>query len=163
MIYKFHDPALAPLAEIAERNDVRMDYFGSELNNIAPDVNWTPARNVFPGAPGGTIATAAAAASPDSYVGFADPRQSTAVATPVTGGPSGLLWWVAIAVLVALMLFAARKTGQAEEFKNLRASTYNILFITLVAIVGLTGAKILAVKAQNVRLLSGLAAVVIAA
>jgi hypothetical protein len=163
MLYKFHDSALAPLAEIAERNDVRMDYYGSEPGNIAPDVNWTPARQVYPGATGGTIATAAAAGSPDSYQGFADPTATSAVATPVVGGPSGLMWWVAIVILIALMLFAARKTGQAEEFKNLRASTYNILFITLVAIVGLTGAKILAVKAKNVKLLSGLADVVIAA
>lgn len=141
-----------------------MPYFGSEPDNIAPDVNWTPVRNVYPGAGGGTTATAAAAGSPDSYAGTRNPTSRTAVATASpTGGPSSLMWWVAIVVLVGLMLFAARKTGQAEEFKNLRASTYNILFITLVAIVGLTGAKILAVKAKNVKLLSGLADVVIAA
>lgn len=162
MRYHFHDSTLAPLAEIAERLDARMDYFGGG-DNLGPDTNWTPVRNLYPGAGGGTIATAAAAASPDSRVATSAGGATNAVATPVTGGPSSLMWWVAIVVLVALMLFAARKTGQAEEFKNLRASTYNILFITLVAIVGLTGSKILAVKAKNYKLLSGLADVVIAA
>ena len=61
------------------------------------------------------------------------------------------------------LFFAAKKTGAAEEFKNLRASTYNILFITLVAVVGLTGLKIIAVKVKGIKLLSGFADVVIAA
>ena len=47
-------------------------YFGSEPNNVGPDVNFTPMRNVFPGADGGTIATLAAAGSPDSYGGAAN-------------------------------------------------------------------------------------------
>ena len=138
-----------------------MPYFGSELNNIAPDVNWTPARQVYPGADGGTIATAAAAGSPDSYTTSKAQTSSRVIQTP--GAARGLMWWVGIGILVVLMVFAARKTGQAEEFKNLRASTYNIAFITFVAILGITALKIIAVKTQNLPGLSGFSAVVLAA
>lgn len=126
------------------------------------DVNITPMRNVYPGAPGGTTATLAAASSPDSYSHRAGGNMST-VATPRVGGSTGLMWWVGIALIIGLILFAARKTGQAEEFKNLRASTYNIVFITLVAVLGLTALKIIAVKVKEVPLLGGFADVVLAA
>lgn len=137
-----------------------MPYFG-EGSGTAMDVNITPARNVYPGAPGGTTATLAAAGSPDSYA--SSPAAQTAVATPQVGGTTGLMWWVGILVIVGLMFFAARKTGQAEEFKNLRASTYNVAFITLVAILGFTVLKVVAVRVKGVKLLSGFADVVLAA
>lgn len=138
-----------------------MPYFGNEPAGVGPDVNFTPMRQVYPGADGGTIATLAAAGSPDAF-GPA-PGDTNVVDTPPAGGPSGLMWWVGIAIIIALMLFAARKTGQAEEFKNLRASTYNILFITLVALLGITALKIVAVRVRKVPGLSGFADVVIAA
>ena len=138
-----------------------MPYFGSDNGGTQMDVNSTPARNVYPGASGGTTATLAAAGSPDSYAGR--PGAESAVVTPTVGGTTGLMWWVGILVIIALILFAARKTGQAEEFKNLRASTYNVVFITLVAILGFTALKIVAVKVKGVPFLSGFSDVVLAA
>lgn len=75
----------------------------------------------------------------------------------------GLAWWIGIALLVVAILFAARKTGNADEFKNLRASTYNVVFITLVAILGFTAMKIAAVKMHAIKPLAGLADVILAA
>lgn len=132
-------------------------------STIQPDVLFTPIRNIYPTARGGTLATLAAAGSPDSYrPGTMTTQQNTSVTASST--PSGsLAWWVGIGLLVILMLFAARKTGNADEFKNLRASTYNVLFITLVAILGLTATKVLAVRLQGIKPLSGLASVILAA
>jgi len=134
-------------------------YFGSG-DSTQMDVNITPARNVYPGAGGGTTATLAAAGSPDSYA--SSPGAQTAVTTPTVGGTTGLMWWVGILIIIGLMVFAARKTGQAEEFKNLRATTYNVTFITLVAILGFTALKIVAVKVKDVKFLSGFSDVVLA-
>lgn len=137
-----------------------MAYFG-DGSAVQADVNVVPVRNVYGNARGGTLATLGAAGSPDSYNPNANAASSGAVATPVPRG--GIGWWVGILLLVGLMLFAARKTGQAEEFKNLRASTYNILFITLVAILGLTATKIIAVKMRQIAPLAGLSDVILAA
>lgn len=137
-----------------------MPYFG-DGSAVQADVNITPMRNVYGNADGGTLASLGSAGSPDSYNPNATAMSTSSVGTPVPRG--GIAWWIGILVLVVLMLIAARKTGQAEEFKNLRASTYNILFITLVAILGLTATKILAVRMRQISPLSGLADVILAA
>jgi hypothetical protein len=93
-----------------------------------------------------------------------DPNEvNRAITTPDVGGVGGLTWWVGIGILVALMIFAARKVGAADEFKNIRASTYNVAFVTFVAIVGITAMKIIAVKVKRVPMLSGFSQVVLAA
>ena len=145
-------------------------YLGSGAT-LQPDVLFTPIRNIYPTAKGGTLATLGAAGSPDSYrVGMMSTTQSEggtasgATAVDATGAGGGsLAWWVGVGLIVVLMLFAARKSGNADEFKNLRASTYNVLFITLVAILGLTAAKVLAVRMQRIGPLSGLSNVILAA
>ena len=132
-------------------------YVSNTPGGVAADVNFFPLRNLYPGADGGTLATLGSASSPDNYGGYYDPPGDSA--TPVvdtpTGGMGGLQWWLGIVVLVALMVFAARKTGNAAEFGNLRASTYNVAFITFVAVLGITVLKVLAYKARNVPLLGG--------
>jgi hypothetical protein len=135
-------------------------YFG-DGEAVQPDVNITTVRDVYRGADGGTTATMGAASSPDMYMATSQRRGSVAVTAPRVGG-GGIMWWVGLAIIVALMLVAARKTGQADEFKNLRASTYNILFITLTAILGITATKIIAVKVQKWPGLSGFSDVVLA-
>lgn len=137
-----------------------MGYFGDGAAS-SMDVNVTPVRNVYANAPGGTLGSLGAAGSPDSYNPNANAMANVAVSAPVARG--GVAWWVGILLLVGLMLFAARKTGNADEFKNLRASTYNILFITLVAILGLTVTKILAVRMRRMGPLQGLSDVILAA
>lgn len=144
-----------------------MDSFLSGGGVGEMDVNFTPMRNLYPGAGGGTTATLAAAGSPDSfapnYSGAISDEQQPTVDTPVQGAVGGLTWWVGIAIVFGLILFTARKTGQATEFSNVRISTYNVLFITLVAILGLTGLKVLAVKVRGVPPLRGFSDVVLAA
>lgn len=140
--------------------DYQGNYFGSSGATVQPDVLFTPIRNIYPTAGGGTLATLGAAGSPDSYNPNAGARMTTVADTTPRGG---IAWWVGIALLVVAMLFAARKTGQAEEFKNLRASTYNVLFITFVAILGFTALKIIAVRMRSVKPLAGLADVILAA
>lgn len=131
------------------------------------DTNFTPMRNLYPGAGGGTTATLGAAGSPDSfapnYAGTISDETAPAVDTPAPGTVGGLAWWVGIAIVFGLILFTAKKTGQATEFSNVRISTYNVLFITLVAILGFTSLKVLAVKTRGVPLLRGFSDVVLAA
>lgn len=128
------------------------------------DTNVVPVRNLYPGAPGGTLATAGAASSPDGMSSDPIPGESnTMIQTPAVAGVSPLSWWVGIGILLGLILFAARKTGNESEFSNLRASTYNVAFITLVAILGITFMKVVAAKVKNVPGLGGFSSVVIAA
>lgn len=135
-------------------------YFGGGAT-LQPDVLFTPIRNIYPGADGGTLATLGAASSPDSYNANAGPRMASVAdnATP----RASVAWWAGLALLVVAMLFAARKTGNADEFKNLRASTYNVLFITLVAMLGFTALKVIAVKTRQIKPLAGLSDVILAA
>lgn len=163
MTHKFRNPELARIALIAASLGATMSY----VSDAPPeaDVNFVPARNVYPGADGGTLATLGSASSPDG-IGVTgdvpDMNVRAAVDTPAVG-TGGLQWWLGIAVLIGLMMFAAKKTGAGDEFKNLRASTYNIALITLIAVVGLTALKIVAVKVKKVPLLGGFSQVVMAA
>jgi hypothetical protein len=44
------------------------------------------------------------------------------------------------------MVAVSRKVGGPDEFRNIRPTAYNFLTITLTAIVGIVGAKVLAAK-----------------
>lgn len=165
MTHKFRNPELARVALIAAALGATMSYTGETPSGVASDVNFLPGRNVYPGMDGGTLATLGSASSPDAYnsSGASGSEQlAPAVDTPASG-VGGLAWWVGIVIVIGLIMFAAKKTGNAGEFSNLRASTYNILLITLVAVVGLTGLKIMASKIKNVPGLSGFSQVLLAA
>jgi len=138
-----------------------MSYFG-DGSAFQPDVNTTTVRDVYRGADGGTTATQGSAGSPDTMMRANLPGVPSVV-TPRVGGNTGAFWWVGMAIIVFLMIFTARKAGAGDEFKNLRASTYNILFITLTAILGITALKIIAVKTQKIPGLGGFADIVLAA
>ena len=148
------------------RMDDYSSYFGGG-SALQPDVLITPIRNIYPGARGATLATIGAASSPDSYTPNAGARDMRGAAAATTGGAvvgrNGLAWWTGLVLLVVAMLFAARKSGNADEFKNLRASAYNVIFITLVAMLGFTVLKVAAVRAQGIKPLEGLADVILAA
>lgn len=119
--------------------------FGGDVNNTAY------VRQVYPEAGGTTVGTAASALTP--YTKGAGPSftpKNTLVDSgrgTVAGGGGGggggvasrpLTWWIVLAVLlVGLMWFAERFGSEKEAFKNLRLSAYNILVITLAAMVGL--------------------------
>jgi hypothetical protein len=48
-----------------------------------------------------------------------------------------LTWVVVMAILVGITIFFAHKTGNKEEFSNIRGSFYNVFYVTFVAVVGI--------------------------
>lgn len=167
MKYSFHNRELETLAALAVTTGARMSYTGDTPSGIASDVNILPERNLYMGSTrGGNLGTLGSASSPDALNaapgGGAGALTGPIVTTPI-GGVHGMAWWLGLAIIIGLILFAAKKTGNAGEFSNLRASTYNIVLITLVAVVGLTGLKIIATKVKDVSLLTGFSQVVLAA
>jgi hypothetical protein len=164
--HTFHNPRIATIAALAAMCGASMSYTGDTPAGVASDVNILPERNLYMGSPrGGSLATLGSAASPDAFnasPGGSEDVISPSVDTPVAG-VHGIAWWVGLALIIGIILFAAKKTGNAGEFSNLRASTYNIALITLVAIVGLTGLKVVASKVKGVPMLSGFSQIVLAA
>lgn len=137
------------------------NYFGESA--ISADNNVVPSANVYPGT-GPSLANMGAPNSPVAMM-YASDGQPQAVtpslpATGVTGHP--LSWWVGLAIVVAIIFYTARRTGNEGEFSNIRASTFNVSMITFIAILGLTLAKIVAVKIARVPGLTGLSSVILA-
>lgn len=109
----------------------------------ALDVNTMNLRNLYPSAVGNTLGqTGSAANQTQSNVKMVsnapnqvDTVESNALsignqANPVIGGI------VFIALIVGLG-FLAKKVGTVDEFKNLRVSPYNVLIISMAAIIGM--------------------------
>lgn len=116
---------------------------------FAPDINFTPARAVYPTAPGGTNAQAAQPISPaTTTVVNSDSGAAGTVATPTTVQFSGrsTWWWLGLLAFLAAMVWIARRAGGEEDFRNIRPTVYNFLTITLTAIVGIVGLKVLAAR-----------------
>lgn len=118
------------------------DYF-------APDINFQSVRGIYPTAPGGTVASSAAAMSATTNMSVSNGTQSGVTPTnPTTLQTSGrsVIWWAGFVATLLIMVFIARKAGGPEDFRNIRPTFYNFLTITLTAIVGIVGLKILAAK-----------------
>jgi hypothetical protein len=119
-------------------------------NMFAPDINFVPARAVYPTMQGGTSASAGGAMSAQTTTLAPDANgQSSPVVSPAnTLSMSGktVWWWLGIVVMLGVMVAVSRKVGGPEEFRNIRPTAYNFLTITLTAIVGIVGAKVLAAK-----------------
>lgn len=121
--------------------------FGLSNGTAATD-NPVPARNVYPTAPGGTLGQAAGGSSlvttgPTS--GAAQPAGAASAApTGVFGQP--LAWWVTLIVMFVVLGYVGRKAGNEAEFANVKLSAYNVLMITLAAIIGIVGLKALLAK-----------------
>lgn len=125
------------------------DYF-------APDINFTPARAVYPTAQGGSLASAGGAMSQNTTsVGI---NGGSGEAAPVVvpsgagggavlgnGGGSGrgLWYWLGFLLFLVGTVWVARKAGGDEDFRNLRPTFYNFLTITLTAILGIVGLKVI--------------------
>lgn len=118
-------------------------------NVFAADVNNTVnVRNVYGAAAGPTVAQRGGAATP--YVAGGTAASGAAPtgpgAGPIAGG--GLMgqpfsWWVVlVGLLVGLMFVAQRFGGQADDFKTIRLSIYNIVIISIAAMIGTGFAKI---------------------
>lgn len=125
------------------------DYF-------APDINFTPARAVYPTASGGSLASAGGAMSQNTTsVGINGNGSGEAAPVVVSnaagggavvggnGGGKGLWYWLGFLVFLVLTVWVARKAGGDEDFRNLRPTFYNFLTITLTAILGIVGLKVI--------------------
>lgn len=117
---------------------------------FAPDVNFQTARNVYPTAPGGSLASAAGAMTANTTVPMAAPDSgavggAVAHAGFTTSGKS-LGWWLGFLGLLLVMVFVARKAGGDDEFRNIKPTFYNFMAITLTAIVGIVGLKVIAAR-----------------
>ena len=81
------------------------------------------------------------------------PDPVTGGATATTGTPSSanmsgktVWYWLGLALLLVVLVVVARKAGGEEDFRNIRPTAYNFLTITLTAIVGIVGLKVIAAK-----------------
>jgi hypothetical protein len=114
--------------------------FGSTNNPV-------PSANVYPSDAGNPLAIAATAGS-TAMVGTSGMVATGDGSAANKVGGSGLAGWVAIVVVYLVLSFVAKKAGQADEFKNIRLSAYNVLTITLAAIIGITLLKVAFTKVQ---------------
>jgi len=116
--------------------------FGSAINK-------STARDLYPDAPGASTAQIGSAATPyttdASTAAGGDPANTGAV--PAGKGLLGqpLSWFAILLVLFLLLGWVGKKVGGREGevgVHNLKLSGYNILFITLAAIIGLGAMKV---------------------
>lgn len=134
------------------------------LDVFAPDINSVPARGVYPTAPGGTTASAGMSLNQNTSVIMTDPTNGSSgvgitAGAPITPAGHGLWWWVGIVLLLLATVFVARKAGGEEDFRNIRPTFYNFFAITLTALVGIVGLKVIFGKYR----VQGLSDIVLAA
>ena len=121
--------------------------FGVSNGGPATD-NPTPMRSVYPDAPGATIGAATGGASlvtTGATSGAAGDFVGADSSAPSSAGFLGqpLTVWAALIVVWLVLGVVARKAGSEGEFSNVRVSAYNVLMITLAAIVGIVALKAL--------------------
>lgn len=121
--------------------------FGLSNGTAATD-NPVPARNVYPTAPGGTLGSATGGASLVTTGPTAGGDQPAGAASAAPQGILGqpLAWWATLIVLFIVLGYVGKKAGNENEFANLKLSAYNVLMITLAAIIGIVGLKALTAK-----------------
>jgi hypothetical protein len=73
------------------------------------------------------------------------PAAATSARNPIAGQHLLLSGAVFLGLLLALM-FTAKHIGTEDEFKNIKVSAYNVLVISLAAVVGIPVIKFLASK-----------------
>lgn len=134
------------------------------LDVFAPDINSVSARSVYPTAPGGSTASAAGALNQNTNVVITDMTTGqsavgTSAGMPIKTQGQSLWWWVGIVALLLVTVFVARKAGGEEDFRNIRPTFYNFATITLTAIIGIVGLKVIVSRWQ----VPGLTDVVLAA
>lgn len=133
------------------------DFFSTGGIGYDSDVNnAVGAGQVYPTA-GATSGQRGSAMTPYATGAFSqNPGAAAPSGAPADGGPSGgsglfgqpLTWWVVFIILLAALMFAAKKAGQGSEFGNIKASVYNIAVITLASAVGIGFLKVIAGKAN---------------
>lgn len=124
------------------------------LDVFAPDINSVSARSVYPTANGGSTASAAGALNQNTNViattvddsGVTNGVATIAGTPSIDSGGKGLVWWVGVVALLIATVFIGRKAGGPEDFRNIRPTFYNFLAITLTAVVGIVGLKVIFTK-----------------
>lgn len=123
-----------------------------------------PIRNMSPYAGGQTLSQQASSTNPSIAFNTAKQTRTVEENNPVVNasevgkkGSPFIVWMVLAILLVAGGLFA-QGFGDKSEFGDVRLSFYNVVMITLVAIVGLSGAKFLVTRFP----IPGLSSVVLA-
>lgn len=131
---------------------MRTDYFSGDVNNNVS------ARNVYPTYPMASVGQRSSGGTPYTSGGYkagnpggnaagasAQDAGSASVGGGGGAGPvgSGLLgkplsWWVILTALLFVLMWAAKKYGgpAAEEFRSIKLSVYNIVVITVAAMIG---------------------------
>jgi hypothetical protein len=60
----------------------------------------------------------------------------------IVGHP--VAWWVALIVLLVALMYGSQRFGsEGENFKNIKLSVYNIVVISLAAVIGFAGLKMI--------------------
>jgi hypothetical protein len=118
---------------------------------FAPDINFVSQRGVYPTASGGSVASASGALNQNTAVQVSDAASGNSGVAVMSGAPvttSGhsVVWWIGFVVFLLVMVFVARKAGGEEDFRNIRPTFYNFMTITLTAVVGIVGLKVIAAK-----------------
>lgn len=116
-----------------------------------PDINFMSQRSLYPTSPGGTTASAAGAMTANTNSVVVDqltgqPTVTTTTGNGVSFSGRSIYWWLGFVLLLVAMVFIARKAGGEEDFRNIRPTAYNFLTITLTAILGIVGMKVIAAK-----------------
>lgn len=143
----------------------RMPYTGDVDNTVFR-------RNVYGGAKGMSTGNLAGADTPytlgifGTRIGSSNfggdmrdpnsaPSGTDAAGAPPAGDQGGgfltkpFSWWIAFAVALVVLMWGAQKFGsEGEDFKNIKLSFFNILVISLAAILGISLFKILFTKVQ---------------
>lgn len=117
--------------------------FASDVNNLVG------ARNVYGSAGGSTTGTRGGAFTP--YVAGAPGSEVGAEGGNGNGRIFGngffgkpLSWWFLLTLLLVGLMWAAQRFGSVgEDFKNVKLSVYNIVIITLAAMIGFGAFKVI--------------------
>jgi hypothetical protein len=118
------------------------------MNNFA---NTVPASNVYPTYSRvnnlGQSATTPFATTPTD-VSSNDASNTGDVQKALAVGATGntVTWWVSMAALLVLLMYSSQKFDGGGSYSNLKLSAYNILTITLAAIIGISLFKVLFTK-----------------
>lgn len=115
-------------------------------------INYATARDLYPDAPGASTANIGSASTPyTTDMSASSPSSAPADTSATPAAPSTLIghplsWFVVLIVLFLVLGFVGHKIGGREGetgVHNLKLSGYNILFITLAAMLGFAGMKVL--------------------
>lgn len=119
------------------------DWNWSETNN-----NGVGYRDVYPAAPGSTIAQNATGGNSAGPSGAVMPVGNDAAsrAMAIGGQANPVIAGIVFFVLVFGLMMLAKRLGTDEDFKSLKPSVYNVVTIALAATAGMPVLKFLATK-----------------